>query len=275
MFSKKLLILYIVLLSVTVAIMGSLLYVRSKTLSPRDLREIQAEGILRIVTEYDQLGYYVSGNQIEGFQYELSKAIARLSGLEVSIYLDMSLEKSLEGLQTNQYDIVARNIPVTSELKERYAFTDHILISRQVLVQRTKAHNNGKEPLRNHLDLAEKTLYIPESSPAMLRLRNLQHEIGDTIYIVEEPLKSSGQLIDMVAKGVIEFAVCDLQIALTAQKQHPEIDIKTDISFTQIQSWALRTNSPTLLDSLNHWLHTIRETGQFDTILQQYYHNED
>lgn len=271
MFSKKLLILYIILLTVTLIIMGALLYIRSKTIVMRDYQEIRTEGVLRIVTEYDPSGYFVSGNQIEGFHYELSRAIARLSGLEVLIYLDMSLEKSFEGLQANQYDIIARNIPATSELKEDYLFTEPLILSKQVLIQRKKAYNNGIEPVRNQLDLTEKTLYIPESSPARLRLQNLQHEIGDTIYIVEEPLYSSEQLIIMVAKGEIDYAVCDLQIALVLQKQHPEIDIQTDISFTQLQSWVIRKNAPVLLDSLNRWIRVIRETGQFDKIYQQYY----
>jgi len=271
MFTKKLLILYIILLTITIFIMGGLIYIRENTIVTRDYPEIRADGVLRIVTEYERSGYFVSGTQIEGFQYELSKAIANLSGLEVFIYLDMSLEKSLEGLQTNHYDIIARNIPITSELKETWLFTDPIVLNKQVLIQRNKANNNGIEPIRNQLDLAEKTLHIPESSPALLRLRNLQHEISDTIYVVEERLYSSEQLIIMVAKGDIDFAVCDLQIALAAEKQHPEIDIKTDISFTQLQAWAIRKTSPVLLDSLNYWFRVIRETGQFDTIYQQYY----
>jgi membrane-bound lytic murein transglycosylase MltF len=251
--------------------MGGLLYIQSKTIIIRDYPEIQAEGILRIVTEYDRSGYFESDNQIEGFQYELSKAIARLSGLEVLIYLDINLENSYEGLQTNLYDIIARNIPTTSELKETYLFTDPIVLNKQVLIQRNKANNDGIEPIRNQLDLAGKTLYIPESSPVLLRLRNLQHEIGDTIYVVEEPLYSSEQLITMVAKGDIDYAVCDLQVALAAEKLYLEIDTKTDISFTQLQAWAIRKTSPILLDSLNHWLHIIRETGQFDVINRQYY----
>ena len=274
MFSKKILILYIILLSIAMFIMGGLMYVNTTTRSLHDLYEIQAEGILRIVTEHDSLGYYVSDNQIEGFHYELSKAIAHLSGLEVFIYIENSLEESFEGLLSNHYDIVARNIPITSELKERFAFTDPIILSRQVLVQRSKAYNDGIEPLRNHLDLAERTLYIPHNSPSLLRLRNLQHEIGDTIHVIEEPVNSSGQLISMVAQGDIDYAVCDLQIALALQKQYLEIDIRTDISFTQLQSWAIRKNAPMLLDSLNHWLHTIRENGQFDRIIQQYYQSE-
>ncbi|MDR3269133.1 MAG: transporter substrate-binding domain-containing protein [Tannerella sp.] len=275
MFSKKLFILYIVLLSIAICVMGMLIYYKPVKILPRDYPEIKAEGILRIVTEYNQSGYYISGDETEGFQYELCRTIAELSGLEVQMYLEMSLEKSFRGLYANQCDIIAQNIPTTSELKKEYLFTDPVVLNKQVLVQRTAEENNGVEPIRNQLDLAKKTLYVPENSPALLRLRNLQHEIGDTIYIIEEPLYSSEQLIIMVAKGDIAYAVCDQQIARTSQKQLPEIDILTDISFTQLQSWAVRKTSPALLDSLNQWFRIIRENGTYDKIYKKYYHQEN
>lgn len=271
MFSKKLLLLYIFLLLLAICAMGVLTFYKSTHIPERDYPEINEEGILRIVTEYNQSNYYLSGDKIEGFQYELSKIIAELSGLEVFVYLEMSLEKSFEGLSRNQYDIIARNIPTTSDLKQSYLFVDPIVLNRQVLVQRTEKDDNDTEVIRNHLDLAKKTLYIPKNSPALLRLQNLQHEIGDSIFIVEEPLYSSEQLIIMVAKGDIDYAVCDLQIARLSQKQLSEIDIKTDISFTQLQSWAIRKNAPVLLDSLNHWFNQIKEDGTFSKIYQEYY----
>ena len=271
MFSKKLLTLYIFLLSLTIIIMGALIFILPPKPPIRDYQQIKEEGVLHIVTEYNQSGYYLTNETIEGFQYELSKAIAALSGLEVFIYLDMSLEKSFDGLYTNQYDIVAQNIPTTSDLKQNYLFIDPIVLSKQVLVQRTAEENHTIPPIRNHLDLAKKTLYIPKNSPARLRLQHLQSEIGDSIFIIEDPLYSSEQLMIMVAKGDIDYAVCDQHIAQLSQKQLPEIDIKTDISFTQLQSWAVRRNAPVLLDSLNHWFRTMRENGTFDMIYQEYY----
>ena len=238
---------------------------------PRDYAEIKQEGILRIMTEYNQSGYYVAGDTIEGFQYELSQAIAELSGLEVQIHLEMSLTESFEALSTNQCDIIARNIPITSEIRENYLFTDPIVLNKQVLVQRKAEANNGLQPIRNQLELAQKTLYIPKDSPALLRIRNLEHEIGDTIYVVEEELYSSEQLAIMVAKGDIDYAVCDLQIARLSSKQLQEIDIETDISFTQLQSWALRKEAPVLLDSLNAWFTRIKQDGRYDKIYKRYY----
>ena len=243
------------------------------TNSTRDYNEVQSEGTLRIVTQYNQSGYFASGDTIQGFQYELCRAISEISGLEVQIFLNMSLAESFTGLKDREYDIIARNIPITSEIKENYLFTDPIVLSKQVLVQRTVEANDSTPLVSNQLDLAEKTLYIPENSPALLRIQNLQHEIGDTIYVIEEGRYSSEQLIIMVAGGDIDYAVCDLQIATVAAGQFPEIDIATDISFTQLQSWAVRKESVALLDSLNHWFGIIRDQGIYDEIYKRYYKN--
>ena len=268
--SRKLIILYMLLLLIAIVSM-MVLYKSSRPIVSRDYQEIHSEGVLRIVTEYNQLGYYVSGDTIKGFQYELSRAISELSGLEIQTSLEMSLSESFNGLVNNQYDIIARNIPVTSEIKDNYLFTDPVVFNKQVLVQRMAEANDSIPPIRNQLELAGKTLYIPEDSPALLRIINLQHEIGDTIYIIQESHYSSEQLIIMVAKGDIDYAVCDLQIAVVSKKILPEIDIDTDISFTQLQAWAVRKESPVLLDSLNHWFRMIRDNGIYDAIYKRYY----
>ncbi|WP_288207668.1 transporter substrate-binding domain-containing protein [uncultured Parabacteroides sp.] len=272
--SRKLLVVYMILLAIVLIAMFQLFQFKKAPLLPRDYPEIKEEGILRIVTEYNQSGYYVAGDTIEGFQYELSQAIAKLSGLEVQTHLEMSLAESFRELSENKCDVIARNIPITSDNKEEYLFTEPIVLNKQVLVQRTEEANNGLKPIRNQLDLAQKTLYIPKDSPAKLRLQNLAHEIGDTIYIKEDELYSSEQLAIMVAKGDIDYAVCDQQIAKISKENLPEIDIDTDISFTQLQSWAVRKDSPILLDSLNSWLSQIKESGLYKKIYKRYYGNK-
>ena len=154
--SRKLIGVYTGLLIIAVATM--IMLWRLKTMPkaevfPRDYPEIKEEGILRLVTEYNQSGYYVAGDTIEGFQYELSQAIAQLSGLEIQIFLEMSLAESFDMLEENNCDAVARNIPITSEIKEKYLFTEPIVLDKQVLIQRTEAANNGLKPLRNQLDM--------------------------------------------------------------------------------------------------------------------------
>lgn len=267
--TKKLLFVYIVLLLIVIATMFFLWQSLSGKLFVRDYPEIKEEGVLRIVTEYNQSGYYISGDTIEGFQYELSQAISDISGLEVQISLETRLAESFRLLSEGEYDIIALNIPVTSDKRNDFLFSDPIVLNKQVLVQRSG--NDSVQPIRKQLDLANKVLYVPEGSPAIIRIQNLQDEIGDSIYIVEDKTYSEEQLIIMVVKGEIDYAVCDQQMAETYKKIYPEIDIDTDISFTQLQSWVVRKDAPILLDSLNSWIDQIKKSGVFDNIYKRYY----
>ena len=255
--SRKRIILYILLLLSAIAVTY---FVdrnnerQEKADTVRDFAEIQTEGVLRVVTDYDATGYYVSGDTIAGFQYEKTRALAKHLGLKLEIVLENNLSTCFSGLNARKYDIIARNIPVTTDNKQVVNFTEPILLDRQVLVQRTREYNDKRPPIRNQIELGQKTVFVPEDSPAILRLRNLAEEIADTIYIVEEKQYAAEQLIYMVAKGDIDFAVVDRQTALTYTKRFPELDVATDIGFTQIQSWAVRHESVVLLDSINAFL---------------------
>ena len=40
------------------------------------------------------------------------------------------------------------------------------------------------------------------------------------------------------------------------QEEYDSLDYSTQISFSQLQSWAVRKESPILLDSINSWIKT-------------------
>ncbi len=237
----------------------------------RDYPEIKEDGILRVVTEYNSVGYFVKGDTISGFQYDLANLFGKAMGLRVEIYPEMDLQKSINGLKEGDYDIIARNIPVTSELRKDLSFTKPLVLNKQVLVQRTAKYNNGEQPIRNQLGLGGKTLYVPENSPSLLRIRNLSAEIGDTVYVKEVKKYEAEQLIIMVAKGDIDYAVCDEVIARKNKPQFPEIDIDTDISFTQLQAWAVRKDAYELLDSLNVWIDKLKQNNEIEKIQRKYF----
>lgn len=237
----------------------------------RDYPEIISSGMINVVTDYNTIGYYVSSDSAEGFQLEMIKALEKEWGIKVNLFLENSLDENLEGLLSLRYDLVARNIPVNVHLRDTFAFTDPITLNKQVLVQRKAAFNNNIEPIRQHLNLAKKIVYVAKDSPVILRLNNLAHEIGDTIIIKEDQTYEVEQLVMMVASGDIDFTVCDEKVATLLAKALPEIDIDTDISFTQLESWAVRRDSPVLLDSLNSWLGRFKTTKKYNQILDKYY----
>lgn len=238
---------------------------------PRDYPAIAKEGILRVATEYNSISFYVDGDTISGFHYELIKAFARDNGLKAEITPLMSFDERLKGLSDGSYDVIAYGILATSELKDSLLLTSPIILNKQVLVQRKANKQNDSLYVRNQLDLAGRTLHIVKGSPSILRIRNLGNEIGDTIYIKEVEKYGSEQLIAMVAHGDIDYAVCDESIARAAADSLPQIDINTAISFTQFYSWAVSKQSPALLDSLNTWLDKFQKKEEYQMIYRKYY----
>ncbi|MDR3339725.1 MAG: transporter substrate-binding domain-containing protein [Candidatus Symbiothrix sp.] len=253
--TNKLLVLLISLLTLCLLIMLFLrLRIKNNPIENRDLPEIKKENTLNVVTEYNSVDYYVSGDTISGMQYELCKYIGKRSGLTVRIYLENNMDISIKGLEDKTFDIIARNIPITNDNKHFLVFTIPVTQNKQVLVQRKPLENEPTDFVDNQIALANKTVYVTQNSPAILRLKNLSEEIAEAIFIEEITAYTSEQLIYMVAQKEIDYAVVDKEIALKNTGLFPELDFDTDISFTQLQAWAVRKTSPVLLDSLNGWI---------------------
>lgn len=238
---------------------------------PRDYAEIMKEGILHAATEYNSISFYVDGDTVSGFHYELIEAFARDKGLQAQVSPVMSFNERIEGLNNGTYDVIAYSILATSELKDSLLLTSPIILSKQVLIQRKAGKDNDSLYIKSQLDLAGKTLHVVKGSPSIQRIQNLGNEIGDTIYIKEIEKYGSEQLISLVAHGNIDYAVCDESIAEIAVDSFPQLDINTAISFTQFYSWAVSKQSPVLLDSLNSWLSRFRKGEEYERIYQKYY----
>lgn len=236
-----------------------------------DYDEIEQKGIIHIVTSFDPVGYFVSSDTISGYNHDILDALQKYTNIQFEITVENSLDKSFNGLKDGRYDIIARSIPVNSELRNEYSFTEPTIFNKLVLVQRKAEFNDSIQPIRNHLELAKKTIHTPKDSPSILRLANLSREIGDSIFVVEDDLYEADQLALMVASGEIDFTVCDNKTAEKLSKKIHELDIDTDIGFTHLEAWAVRTSSPVLLDSLNIWINRFKTTKEYSLIRQKYY----
>ena len=238
--------------------------------APRSYEEIIRSGVLHAVTEYNSISYHAQADSIGGLHYELLQAFAESKGLKTEITPEMSVEKRIEGIQLGIYDLLANNVLISSERKDSLLFTSPILLSRQVLVQRKPTEMNDQNYINSLLDLAGKTVHVVKESPSILRIHNLSNEIGDTIYIKEIEKYGQEQLLAMVAAGDIDYAVCDESIALTAANDLPRLDFETTISFTQFYSWGVNKENTILLDSLNAWLDSFKQTEAFQKLLKKY-----
>ena len=238
--------------------------------APRSYEEIIRSGILRAVTEYNSVSYHAEADSIGGLHYELLQAFAKAKGIQVEITPEMSIEERWEGIQQGTYDLLANNVLISSDRTDSLLFTSPILLSRQILAQRKPTEMNDENYIKSLLELAGKTIHVVKESPSILRIRNLSNEIGDTIYIEEVEKYGQEQLLAMVAAGDIDYAVCDEGIAKASIGSLPQLDIEIPISFSQFYSWGVNPKNTILLDSLNAWLETYKQTEAFQKLMKKY-----
>ncbi|MCI5581524.1 MAG: transporter substrate-binding domain-containing protein [Phocaeicola plebeius] len=272
---KKKKILRYTLMAVAVAIGTALMNTQQEVQTdyhPRDYDEVMASGVLRAVTEYNSVSYHVKGDTVEGFDYELLHAFADSKGLRLELVPEMSYEERLKGVCSGRYDLMATGTLVNTQSKDSLLFTHTLLQGKQVLVQRKPSGDEADSLyLKSQLALAHKRLYVVKGSPALLRLHHLINEMADTIYIEEVELYGPEQLLAMVAGKDIDYAVCDEEVARNLLPQFPNLDIGTDISFTQFYAWGTSRHAPALRDSLNAWLDSYTTTPAYRQLIRNYF----
>lgn len=245
-----------------------------------DIDSIMKRGKLVAVTDFNSTNYFLYKGEPMGFHYELLRAFTEHLGIDLEIITENHLEHAFNFLNTGEADLIAIGLTISSSRKKEISFTKPILETRQVLVQRKPRswrsmteESLGRHLVRNQLDLAGKTVYVQERSIHFDRLQTLADEIGDTINIIAVPYETE-DLIKNVAKGEIDYTVCDENIAMVNATYYPEIDINTPVSFPRNIAWGVRkNNSGKLLNELNSWIDSYRKTSSYALLYAKYFRN--
>lgn len=247
-----------------------------------DLKTIQERGKLIALTDNSTTSYFIYKGQPMGYEYELLSLFADHIGVDLEMVVVKNMNDIIGMLEEGYGDIIAANLTVTQARAKRISFTEYNTMTRQILVQRKpKGWDSGmsekelnKNLIRNPIDLKAKSIHVRKNSSFYSRLVNLGDEIGGEIDIMEAPGDFDTELlISLVAQGDIKYTIADENVALVNQIYHPNIDIKTAISFPQQIAWAVNKSSPTLLYEINKWLVDMRGSARYNQVYNRYFNN--
>lgn len=241
---------YVILLAVALGLMLTARQCSTKRIGERP-DDIAGGDTLNVAIEISPTGLSLAGDTLSGTYYDLLRDICRRHNQPVKFHPYTRLEDALQWLDEGRCRLIVGDLPVTAEMRDRLIFVNPVGVDKQVLVQLADTTGNT---VRTQIDLAGKTVYVPKESPYIQRLRNLSHEIGDTIYIIENAEYSPEQLVILTALGEIPRAVVNRATAESFRDRYPSLDLSVNISFNQFQSWALAPRDSLLRDSLNLWL---------------------
>ncbi len=224
---------------------------------------------LAVAIEMSPLTYTLRNDTAEGFDYQILRDIAAQHGITMEFFPVAQLDEAFRGLNDHEYDLVVASLPATNALKEYFPLTNAVYFDKQVLVQRRDSVGS-RGPITSQEQLLRDTVWVAEGSPYKTRLRNMSHELGETIYVQTDPKYSSEHLAILTALGEVKQAVVNEAVAKHIASEYPQLDIETPISFNQFQCWAVAPGDSSLLDSLNTWLGQFKATEAYRKLADKY-----
>jgi membrane-bound lytic murein transglycosylase F len=246
-----------------------------------DLHEIRERGFLQAIVDNNSISYFIYKGQPMGFEYELLQSLTKYLHIDLKIRVISGIEQSIDLLNTGEGDLIAFPLTITQERNNYLSFSDAQYNTCQVLVQKKPANWRRMPPtrlerglIRNPVDLIGKDVYVLNESSFKERLNNLSTEIGGEIIIHEDSASAETEsLIQKVAAGEIQYTVTDQTIAMVNAIYYPNLDIETVLSLPQQIAWAVRKNSPELLEEVNQWLEEIKRSGRLRMLYNKYLNN--
>ncbi len=247
-----------------------------------DLPQLKEKGVLTAIAIYNTTSYFLYKGEPMGFEYELLKRLAQSLNLELRIKIAEDIDELFDMLNRGEGDIVAYGLSITEPRQEIVTFTENHYVTHQVLVQRKPVnwsqlplHRIQKRLISDPLELLNETVYVRKNSSYYERLENLQQEMGGQIVVeTVSGNKTTEEIIKMVVDGEIDYTISDYNIAAINKTYYPILDIETPISFSQRIAWAVRKNSPLLLQEVNKWIVKVKKQDAYYTIYNKYFKNK-
>ncbi|MCD4679572.1 MAG: transporter substrate-binding domain-containing protein [Bacteroidales bacterium] len=247
---------------------------------PEVLSNIIEKGEIVATMGSNSIDYFIYKGRPLGYQLEMMELFAKHLGVNLEVHVTNDLSKNFQCLKSGRCDVIALDLTVTRQRSKVVDFAEPHGQTRQVLVQRKpdkwwtlSSYEIEKQLIRSPLFLAGKTIHVQSNTAYVKRLRNLQEEIGDTIYIIEDRENEEESLIAMVATGEIEYTVCDEQLALVNKTYYKNLDVSTPVSFHQNLAWAVRKGADSLKTKISEWMLQFRKTRSYAFLYNKYFKN--
>lgn len=226
---------------------------------------------LRVATLYSPTSYFMYRDQEMGYDYSLLQALAKEKGMALDLNIAPSLEEALTMLDSGRVDLVAYEVPRTSEYRDRAVACGPRSRAAQVLVQPKGTKN--QPAVKDVTELVGREVYVEAPSKYLQRLNYLNSELGGGIIIhsVDRDTLITEDLIDMVSDGKIPLTVVDSDIARINQTYYPNLDISLALSFEQESAWAVAPDKKWLADSIDSWLAEAAPREENASLLKRYF----
>ncbi|WP_279630712.1 transglycosylase SLT domain-containing protein [Vibrio ouci] len=238
-------------------------YTSSQSYSVTSYERVKQRGVLRVVTRLNGVGCYYKRGELRGHECEVLKAFAGHLGVNIQVLYRSDLDSMMAALTAGQVDIVAADLTPTSTRERNVRFSEPILQTREVLIQRKD------NQIHDWAQLAGKTISIRRGSTYEAEVEKLA--AGVNVYSQLLPSRDSTlEIIQGVADGEWSYTVVDEHIARSANAQFATLAPPLVFGEPRSIAFALAPTSDTLLIRLNQWLSSAEARTIIDAYHEQF-----
>jgi len=230
------------------------------------LEEIKERGELRVLSRYGPTSYYVKGEELAGFEYELAQRFAEHLNVKLKIIVPDNLGNMLHLIEQGKADIAAAGLTITPDRKDIIRFGPVYQEVTQQLVYR-----QGTKKPKNLTRLADGQLEVVANSSHVEQLTSHLQEIPELSWTENTELESSG-LLELVQLEMIDYTIADSNEIAANRPLFPELRVAFNISEPQPLAWAMPlAEDGSLYNEMAIFFEQMDESGDLDRLIEKYY----
>jgi membrane-bound lytic murein transglycosylase F len=216
----------------------------------RDLADLRADGVLRVLFRYDSSNYFLHKGGQAGFEFELVERFARERGLTISAVVTEPGADIVSLLNDGTGDIACGSLIAEPGHERWVALTRPTNFVQKVLVLPA-----DDERPDSTTALAGLTVTLPRHDPFRQELLELSEAGGWGLQLGASPVRLGAEdLIAEVARGRLDAAVVDDLVAQAALTYRDDVRVGMSLGERRPTVWFVRQNSPELRAALNAFL---------------------
>lgn len=236
-----------------------------------DLDVLQQLGRLRILIPRLDVDHLPREVDLLDRQRNLAESLSQSLGLEPEWIVVSARNALIDYLVEGRGDLIAANLTVTDERRERIAFSRPLTMVREQVVLR-----DDGDPVRSALDLVGRTVVVRRSSSFWGTVEALQAEHPGINLVAAPEDVTTEEILYRVSTGEYDVTVADDDMVLDALAYMPRLMVGFSLTEERPIALGVRPGAPLLLAAVDSFLDTVlvevpktAYTGDFEEIARR------
>ncbi|HLQ40096.1 MAG TPA: transporter substrate-binding domain-containing protein, partial [Tetragenococcus sp.] len=205
-------------------------------------------------------------NEYVGIDIDIINAIAKDQGFKVDLR-PLGFDSSIQGVQSNQLDAMIAGMSVTTEREKSFDFSDPYFESG---IQMAVASNNDK--IKSYQDLKGKTVAAKVGTESATFLEENKDKYSFKTKSYDDATGLYGALKNKTVDAIFD----DYPVLGYAIKQGEKIKMVGDTESGAPYGFAVKKGKNTdLLEKFNAGLKNLKDSGEYDKIINRYIESKD